>query len=206
MPAKDAATVNVTTEYRLLSKDLSMETRADDGANVINGYAAKFDSPTEIWPGFTEVVKRGAFADSIKRKDDVAALVDHNTSMLLGRSTSGTLRLWEDVTGLRVQIAPPDTQLGIDTVKLIKRGDLQGMSFGFIVRKDSMDYKADGSVLRELQAVDLFDVSVVTFPAYDSTEVWARSEKRCRDIVEAWKRSIGGLTSRARLRLAEKRA
>lgn len=138
------------------------------------GYASVFDRETDLG-SFREVVRRGAFADYLKGSGDVVALLNHDANHVLGRRSASTLRLWEDVTGLKVQIAPPDTQSGRDTLALIKRGDIKGMSFGFRTKKDAWDYQRKDMPLRELLQVDLFDVSAVTYPAYPDTSVAARS-------------------------------
>lgn len=139
-----------------------------DGTTLV-GYAAVFDAPSEPLP-FTEVVRRGAFADTLDK--DVRLLIDHD-GVPLARTTSGTLRLSEDDTGLRVEAdldaANPDAQR---LMSALSRGDVSQMSFAFKTLRDN--WSADRRE-RELLAVDLFDVSVVTFPAYEQTSAELRS-------------------------------
>lgn len=146
----------------------------DEKKPVVSGYAAVFNTPADIAGMFREVVKPGAFARAIREKQDVRGLVDHDPSRIIGRTKSGTLRLSEDEKGLRYEIDAPDTTTGRDIVESIKRGDIDGSSFGFMAK--SQTWRKDGNMaVRELNDVDLFDVSPVTFPAYNSTSVNVRS-------------------------------
>jgi uncharacterized protein len=146
--------------------------RAASHGRTITGYAAVFGQRSEDLGGFTETVKPGTFARAIRTRQDVRALFNHNPESLLGRTRSGTLRLSEDSTGLEFQIDLPDTALGRDVHALIERGDISQCSFGFRTVKDSWNRSRTE---RELQDVDLLDVSPVTFPAYAQTSVSARS-------------------------------
>ncbi len=145
-------------------------TRAEvTDAGGLRGYAAVFDQPTtrqRDYPG-AESIARGAFDGVLG--DDVLALVDHDPSKVLGRSTAGTLRLRSDDYGLAVEIDLPDTTLGRDVRELVRRGDLNGMSFGF--RPGVVERTAGGVVHRSFAG--LSDVSVVSRPAYDGTSVSA---------------------------------
>lgn len=157
-------------EYRATRE---MELRQGPGDSVkIRGYAAVFDQLSEPLPGFRELILPGAFKNSLK--SDVRALVGHDPSQIIGRTKSGTLTLREDDHGLYAEIYPPNTQLGRDTVESIRRGDLDQMSFGFQVVSDKWRHE-DKELIRELVEVELFDVSVVAFPAYTQTEVSVRS-------------------------------
>lgn len=162
-------------EIRIQSSELEIR-EADEGKlPTLEGYAAVFNSETVIAGVFREVIKPGAFKRAISEKQDVRALVDHDSGRIIGRTTSGTLSLREDSKGLRVAIEPANTTAGRDIVESVKRGDVSGMSFGFIP-KSSVWREDEGELdLREIEDVDLFDVSVVTYPAYDATSVSARS-------------------------------
>lgn len=155
------------------------EFRAEGDANGMRlvGYAAVFDTETIIGGMFREVVKPGAFKKTIKDKADVRALFNHDSNIVLGRTKSGTLKLSEDERGLKVEVDLPDTQQARDLYKQIERGDIDQMSFGFNVVKDSWTRAQNENELplRELRELRLFDVSPVTFPAYATTEVQARS-------------------------------
>lgn len=165
----------MTTERRIAAAEgaeLRVETR--DGKPTIRGYAAVFNSLSSDLGGFVEVIRQGAFRRALSDGQDVRALVDHDPARIIGRNKAGTLRLTEDQRGLLVEIDPPDTTAGRDIVESIRRGDVTGMSFGFVARKD--DWRQEGErTIRELHAVDLFDVSAVTYPAYPATEVAVRS-------------------------------
>ena len=154
------------------------EFRVDGEGDVpkIVGYAAVFNSRSEdigFWEELYEEIEPGAFAETIG-KDDVVANINHDSSFLLGRNTSGTLKLSEDDKGLLVDIETPDTTFARDLVTSIRRKDITGMSFAFRVL-DSEFKKRDGKYIRILQRVQLFDVSVVAFPAYKDTDVGLRS-------------------------------
>ena len=143
----------------------NLEVRSENEGRTIVGYAAVFDSPSE-YMGFTEFVKRGAFSKTLNDGADVRLLIDHE-GVPLARSKSGTLALEEDERGLRVEAElDPMNPDAARIISAMKRGDLSQMSFAFRTVKDS--WNADRSV-RELREVQLFDVSVVTFPAYEQT-------------------------------------
>jgi len=147
----------------------TMEMRKE-GGNKLIGYAAVFDSPSEPMP-FTEFVRRGAFTKTINDGADVRLLVDHE-GVPLARTRSGTLNLSEDDKGLLVEAeldpANPDAQR---VLSAMSRGDLSQMSFAFRTIKDSWNKEM---TVRELKEVQLFDVSVVTFPAYEETSAELR--------------------------------
>lgn len=152
----------------------------DKGVRHITGYAAVFNSLSEDLGGFREKIAPGAFARAIK-EDDVRALWNHNSDCVLGRKKSGTLRLSEDNHGLKIECDPPDAQWVRDLIASIDRGDIDQMSFGFIVRRYPDGSRGcqwiveNGEDIRILTDVELFDVSPVTFPAYADTEVGLRS-------------------------------
>lgn len=148
------------------------ELRATDGAKIAAGYAALFNSRTQIGDWFEEIIAPGAFKDALS--SDVRALIDHDTGRVIGRSTAGTLRLSEDDRGLFVEIDLPDTSDGRDLAVQLERGDISGMSFGFRVTKEEWDETGKVPV-RTIKAVDLFEVSAVAFPAYADTEIALRS-------------------------------
>lgn len=150
--------------------DVTRAAVSDSG--MLSGYASVFDVPTTRQADFkgTETIGRTAFDGLLT--GDVVALVDHNMSNLLGRTSSGTLRLSTDQHGLAFELDLPDTQLGRDTRELVKRGDLRGMSFSAQLGK--MDRTESGVVHKSFSR--LIDVSVVTSPAYPETSVVARNE------------------------------
>lgn len=140
---------------------------------TLSGYAAVFDASTRIG-GYTERIARGAFAESLASGRDVLALLDHKPDTLLGRTRSGTLKLSEDSKGLKFDLTLPDTQAGRDLIALAVRGDLGGMSFGFVAVDEAWT-----DDIRELRAVELHEISVVqSWPAYQQTEVSLRARQR----------------------------
>lgn len=162
-------------ERRTLHSEFRVEQR-EDGKKLIRGHAAVFNSETDLgW--FRERIAPGAFSESIG-KDDVRALFNHDENFILGRNTAGTLTMREDERGLYVEIDPPDTQVGRDLVTSIERGDISQMSFGFQTIKDSWETEENAAKdLRTLEKVKLWDVSPVTFPAYQETDVAVRSHE-----------------------------
>ena len=148
-----------------------LELRARD--RKLEGYAARFGVEAKIG-NFVETIQRGAFRASLDSGRDIVALADHDRAAVLARTRSGTLRLAEDATGLEFSIAVPDTQRGRDILALAERGDLGGMSFGFLVPEGGEAWSGNK---RTLTAIDLREVSVVSaFPAYDGTTVAARAK------------------------------
>lgn len=180
--------------------DLRMAEAEDGEARLVRGYAALYNSASEDLGGFTEVIAPGAFRDALG--GDTRALINHDANMVLGRTRSGTLRLSEDARGLAVEIDLPETQSARDLRASMARGDVNQMSFGFTVDHDTWDFRDDGTTVRTIHHVgELFDVSVVTFPAYPETEAALRSLEAARPPAPA--APAPSLTlARARLRLA----
>lgn len=171
----------------------TFETReADDGQLIISGYFSVFNTIYEIGPGMSESVAPGAFRNSMQ--NDVRALTNHNTTLVLGRTTAGTLKLLEDAVGLygEITINPKDSD-AVNTYERVKRGDVSQCSFGFRITEESTEIRKDGSVHWTIRDVDLYEVSVCTFPAYEETNVKARSEQLA-EIQErtfaAWKENM----------------
>lgn len=169
------------------------ETREDDnGQLVISGYFSVFNSIYEIGPGMSESVAPGTFLSSLS--GDVRALTNHDSTLVLGRTTAGTLKLREDDVGLwgDVIINPKDSD-AVNTYERVKRGDVSQCSFGFRITKEDNEVKDDGSVHWTIREVELYEVSVCTFPAYEATNVQARSEQlaeiRAREF-DAWKENM----------------
>ncbi|OIJ17648.1 phage prohead protease [Anaerobacillus alkalilacustris] len=151
-----------------------LKTRAEqDGAMVIEGYFAVFNSETELWPGAFEEIALGAFDNTLS--NDIRALINHDTRFVLGRNKAGTLELRIDSRGLwgSIKINPNDSD-AVNLYERVKRGDVDQCSFGFNVTKEETIHREDGSVKWVIQAIDLHEVSVVTFPAYADTGVQAR--------------------------------
>lgn len=165
-----------TVEKRNLTTN-SVEIREDDeGKRTLTGYAIKWEmkSVTMGWRRFREQFKRGAFTESLTNEDQLA-LWSHDTSKVLGRTKNGTLRLFEDEIGLRFELDLLDTTLGDDAYKTIKRGDVDGVSFGFQMLKQEWDEADHDNVIRTVTKAKLLEISPVAFPAYPDSEVSARS-------------------------------
>lgn len=166
-----------TVEKRNLTTN-SVEIREDEnGMRTLSGYAVKWDmkSVTMGWRRFREQFKRGAFTESMANEDQLA-LWSHDTSKVLGRTKNGTLRLFEDEIGLRFELDLLDTTLGDDAYKTIKRGDVDGVSFGFQMLKQEWDEADPDNVIRTVTKAKLLEISPVAFPAYPDSQISARSK------------------------------
>lgn len=181
------------------------ELRAADDGKTLRGYAAVFDSETEIAGQFREVIRKGAFSRSIK--SDVRALVDHDPARVIGRTKAGTLRLNQDERGLAVEIDLPNTSDGRDLAELVKRGDIDGMSFGFRVESEIWDMTEESQLdLREIMDLELFEVSAVTFPAYGDTELALRSRDKAKEETQKDEREAEKARDMRLMRIAQKQA
>jgi HK97 family phage prohead protease len=143
------------------------EIREEGDGMTFSGYAAVFDSPSEPLP-FIERIQRGAFRKSLRSRNDVKFLYNHDSGEILGSTRAKTVNLYEDERGLRVEGTLPNTTRGRDVAELLRRGDLDSMSFGFSVPSGGDTWNSDGSE-RTLKSVRLHEVSLVAFPAYPGT-------------------------------------
>ena len=167
-------------------------TRDDNGNLTIEGYFAVFDSIYEIAPNMTESVARGAFSNSLS--GDIRALTNHDTTLVLGRTKAHTLELREDEHGLwgKISINPNDRD-AMNLYERVKRGDVDQCSFGFEIVNEETDFRDDGSVHWTIKDVNLYEVSACTFPAYQETNIAARSAQReqmKKRELAAWKESM----------------
>ena len=175
-------------QTRTRASDFSV--RDADGERVIEGYFAVFDGTYQLWPGATESVDEHAFDDCLQ--DDVRALIDHETRLVLGRTVAGTLMLRVDAHGLwgRIVVNPDDAD-AMNLYARVKRGDVSQCSFGFdILDEERSIEESTGDVHWTIKKVRLYEVSCVTFPAYQTTEIAARkeeAEEMKRRQVEAWR-------------------
>lgn len=143
------------------------EVREEGDGMTFSGYAALFDSPSEPLP-FIERIQRGAFRKSLRSRNDIKFLWNHDAGEILGSTRAKTLNIFEDERGLRVEGTLPNTSRGRDVAELLKRGDVDSMSFGFSVPAGGDDWNSDGSE-RTLKSVRLHEVSLVAWPAYTAT-------------------------------------
>lgn len=154
-------------ETRTNSTKFEVREAPDGNGMTFTGYAAVFNSPSEPLP-FRERIAPGAFKRSLRARNDIKLLWNHDSGTVLGSTRAGTLRLEEDSVGLRVTADLPDTQAGRDAAYLIRRGDIDSMSFGFSVPSGGDEWSADGTE-RTLKSVRLLEASIVAFPAYTAT-------------------------------------
>lgn len=171
------------------SVQVEFMTREEEGNKSIEGYFAVFNSVYDIAPGMSESIAPGAFSKSLA--GDIRALVNHDTSLVLGRTKAGTLVLREDSRGLwgHIDINPNDVA-AMDLYARVQRGDVDQCSFGFEIRSQDTDIKEDGSIHWTLTEIELYEVSCCTFPAYEETSISARTAERDnirKRETEAWR-------------------
>jgi len=163
-----AGKLNGMTKVETREFTTTLELRAEGDGNTFSGYAALFNSPSEPLP-FTEIIAPGAFKRSLRSRNDVKMLWNHDSGQVLGSTRSGTLSLIEDERGLKVTANLPDTTTGRDARELIRRGDVSAMSFGFTVPAGGDSWSSDGAT-RTLKSIRLHAVSIVAWPAYTATD------------------------------------
>lgn len=185
------------TIRQVRSVSSTFETRNDDNGMYIEGYFAVFNSDYNIYGDVSESIAPEAFRNTLG--GDIKALCDHDARLVLGRNKAGTLELREDSHGLwgRITINPNDSD-AVNLYERVKRGDVDQCSFGFEIVNEETDFRDDGSVHFTIREVKLYEVSVVTFPAYSETSVSARKQ----DVAEIQKRKLDAwkITTRARLK------
>lgn len=170
--------MTVKTEIRNLTKNNVEIREGENGQRTISGYAVKWEMKSHalgFLKRFKEQFTRGAFADSLT-VDDQLALWSHDTTKVLGRTKNGTLRLFEDDVGLRFELDLPNSTLGNDAYETIKRGDVDGVSFGFRMIKQAWDENDTENIVRTISKAKLVEISPVAFPAYPDSQVSARSQ------------------------------
>lgn len=193
------------------SSDLDFEERNDDSPAKITGYAAVFyvegDEGTEyeLMPGLVERVMPRAFNRVLEDKaaQNPAALFNHDPNMILGRVNAKTLKLSKDTRGLKYEIVPPNSTVGKNVMESVRRKDVTGSSYSFVVdeagQKFKRDKRADGTEVdvRELHSVSvLYDVGPVVYPAFTGTSAGMRAANsdlsEVRSAYEAWKQEQNG--------------
>lgn len=156
-----------------ITRGADFQTREVDGNLYIDGYFAVFGSEYWLWDEAYETIDPGAF--DLEADRDVRALTNHDTTLVLGRTTVGTLALRVDEKGLygTITINQAD-QDAVNLYERVKRGDVSQCSFGFDILDQNVDYREDAPTVFHIRRVKLYEVSVVTFPAYEDTGVSAR--------------------------------
>lgn len=182
-----------------IKRDLSWQVREfktdfqaraeENGDKVIEGYFAVFNSVYDMGYGMSESIAPGAFTSTLA--DDIRALVNHNTDLVLGRTKVGTLTLRQDERGLwgRIVINPNDTD-AMNLYARVQRGDVSQCSIGFDILTEDTEYRDDGTVHWTIKDVKLYELSCCTFPAYEETAISARKHDLAeikRKKHEAWK-------------------
>ena len=183
MSARERQVRSVPTEFK---------TREDGDNLSIEGYFAVFDSNYEIAPGMSESIAQGAFSRTIS--GDIRALINHDTTLVLGRTKANTLQLKEDAHGLwgHIDINPNDTD-AMNLYARVQRGDVTQCSFGFDILDEETEFRDNDEVHWTIKSVKLYEVSACTFPAYEETSISARQRDKdelLKRKSEAWKESM----------------
>ena len=172
-----------------LYRDNEFKTRDADGNLYIEGYFAVFDGFYDLWGGDQERIDPHAFDDTIG--GDIRALINHDTTLVLGRTAAHTLELRIDSRGLWGSILiNRDDQDAMNMYARVQRGDVSQCSFGFDILKESHEMRADGTVLWTIKKAKLWEVSCCTFPAYEDTVIAARTADKNdikRKALESWR-------------------
>lgn len=160
-------------QIRSLQTELKTRAVEDSPEKYIEGYFVVFNQETELWPGAIEAIAPTAFDETLS--DDVRALINHDTTLVLGRTKAGTLELKADTYGLwgRIKVNPNDTD-AMNLYERVSRGDVDQCSFGFNVLDETTEWREDGTVKWTVNKVKLWEVSPCTFAAYEQTGIQAR--------------------------------
>lgn len=179
-------------ERQIRSVPVNYGMRSEGGDPVIEGYFAVYNSLYEIAPGMSESIAPGAFQNSLS--GDIRMLINHDTAMVVGRSTAHTLELRDDSHGLwaRAAVNPKDSA-AMDAHARVERGDVSQASIGFEIIKEDTEIREDGSVHWTIREAVLHEVSICTFPAYEETNIKARSAQRDEAVkraAQAWRETM----------------
>jgi HK97 family phage prohead protease len=208
LPATSYTLATIEKETRSMGIGSYGEVRSGNGGmKTLSGQAVVYNSQSYDLDGFCEIVKPGAFTRSLTQVD-VDCLRDHDAGLLLGRTSSGTLKLSDTPTSLNFTCVLPDTTAGRDVQALCERGDLCQCSFGFTLPIDDWSEDKDGYPLRTILSAIIYDVSVVSNPAYEATSCSVRSiaeddEVRLRQLIIACHRARKPIPQHVTARLAE---
>ena len=164
----------------------------DSSNPCIEGYFAVFNSNYDLGMGMSESIAPHAFDDTIS--DDVRALINHDTTLVLGRTSAHTLELRQDEHGLwgHIDINPNDTD-AMNLYARVQRGDVTQCSFGFDILDEETEFRGEDEVHWTIKSVKLYEVSCCTFPAYQETSISARQadlEELKKRSLEAWKEKM----------------
>jgi HK97 family phage prohead protease len=191
--------MGVDSEFRrrVLGDLAAFQTRETGDDLFIEGYFAVFNSEYEVWEGYTEIILPNAFSGCLHQ--DTRALINHDSTLVLGRTTAGTLTLKQDERGLwgSIKINRADSD-AMNLYARVQRGDVDQCSFGFDIEKETFIDLGNGKYRWEIEKVNpLYEVSVCTFPAYEETSVSARE----KDLATILKRDAEAWRARAKNKL-----
>lgn len=183
-------------EYRSINANLEVREEKDNKQDFfIEGYFALFNDETELWTNFFETIDKGAFDNTLKNNLDIRALFDHDSSKVLGRTKSKTLELRVDDKGLygKIAINKNDSE-AVNLYHRVQRGDVDQCSFGFQIVDSVEEYRSGtNSYHTTIKDLNLYEVSIVTFPAYSNTSVTAREKQfrnRKSEKLKRWKKEM----------------
>lgn len=181
------------TQLRMIkASPAEFTVREEEGTPTVEGYFAVYDSVYEIAPGMSESIAPGAFQKSLS--GDIRMLVNHDTTLVVGRTSAHTMELRDDSHGLwaKALVNPKDTD-AMNAHARVERGDVSQCSIGFNIIREDTEFRDDGSIHWTILEAELREVSICTFPAYEETNVSARSRDRdeaVRRKNEAWREQM----------------
>lgn len=166
-------------EYRSVAGLVSLQNPSSNSTTKATvgtacGYAIRYGEPSHAMKGHLEYIEAGAATRSVESGDDISAIFEHETRMLLGRTSAGTLRLHEDNQGVYYEVDLPDTTVGRDLATLLKRGDITGSSFGFTEGVSNWSQNEHNYPVRSITDLKLHHISPVTTPAYPTATAEVR--------------------------------
>lgn len=177
--------MKTTPEFRTVRVD-SVQVRSDEDKNVVEGYGIVYDQRTEIFPGFYETIKQGAFTESLSKRE-IKSFFNHDGGLVLSTTKSDpALVLREDTKGVYYESPIPPTSYGEDLKVNLQRGNVKGSSFAFMVSEegDTWTEEEDGSIHRVITKGEVFEIGPVTDPAYIQTDANLRSTKNLFEEVQ----------------------
>lgn len=183
----------VTRSFSTKFNQVRESTQTDE--RIIEGYFSLYENETKLYDGIFEIISKGAFSETLNR--DIRGLWNHQSSMVIGRTSNSTLELKEDDKGLFARIKLPKTTYADDLLELIKEGYVNQCSFGFEIDDEIPEELANGDIRWRINKVTLHEVSVVTFPAYEDTTVSARE----KDLQEMKTRKFETVKVKAKQKL-----
>lgn len=177
----------MNNEIQIRTINAPVSYRAEGEGKKVSGYAALYNSETKLWYRTYEVIAPGAFKNAVS-SSEIVLLLNHDANHVLGRTKAGTLSVWEDDKGLPFEGNLPSNRA--DVAESVERGDLYQCSFAFTIKRYEIEERGDDEILYRILEVDkIYDVSIVTYPAYPETSVSLNSKRTIEAAIEEWRKN-----------------